>query len=207
MTTHDPFAWLNYEEPEQLQTSKPQPAQELQPAVSEAAETRRELVLALRQLDGDQRVFLEELVEESFDVKRAIKATRARGFQCSRQRLERKWMHQPEFSRALDRLKDYGALSIGISKTALLARLLKLADDCRALVTVLDKNDNAITRPVDAQAARHTLETIAKISGVLRDEQRDARQTLPAFVVGIQVSTPNPEAVGVTIDGKATRLP
>ena len=207
--TDEDYSWLSLApEPAPIKLPERLPS-EIVPAVSEALSTRQALVVALRQIDAGQRVFLEELVSESFDVKRALRATRDRGFPASRSILDRKWMHEPNFARALETLRNYGSLTLGISKTAILAKLEKLADDCRALVTLEDKFGNVVTKPVDAAAARSALETLARISGVLtaQEAQPAARPGPGLHITFTHNDRQSTMRVGEVVDAEVIDLP
>jgi len=137
---------------------------------------RRELVTALFALTWKQRAYMDALHDHQFDDRAARKVLAEKSCNVSRAEVQR-WRTEAAYRRAIQLMQGIAADDAGLSRAAVLAKMAKLADDTRRIVTRRDANDNVIDGPVDGPTARGVLKDMAQALGVL-DMQDKNRVTV-----------------------------
>lgn len=146
-------------------------------------------LLALRACTPRQRLYLDCLLDSQLEPGDAVKLLKERhGIGIKRATVERKWLQgDPNFREAVERLQEFAAGGLAVSKAATFAKLNKLANDCRKVIRFEDKQGNTFDRPVDASAAHAALVTLSKLNGSLYEQTEPAPpvRQLPTLVVQI----------------------
>lgn len=137
-------------------------------------------IAALQQLSSKQRLFLDCLLDSQLEPAKAAKLMRKRHQILVNVSERKEWFGEEHFTAAVTSLQEFACSAVAISKAAILAKLNKLANDCRKVVPYEDKLGNRFDRPVDASAAHATLVSLAKITGHLKADASGAGVTINA---------------------------
>lgn len=133
----------------------------------------QQALVAMQALTPHQRVYLDCLLDTELEPDAARKLMRKRHGIRIRRAEQDAWLQGDEnFYMALAALQQFACSAVAISKAGVLAKLNKLANDCRRLVPYTDKAGNKFMRPVDASAAHAAMVSLAKITGSLQTEGR-----------------------------------
>jgi hypothetical protein len=143
-------SWLEYDE---------EPQKKLPIPVDN--EQRRELVKTLFALTWKQRAFVKALHATQLDERAAREQLKVKASTLLR------WKTEPAFARLLNLLQAIVADDVSLTRASVLARISKLADDTRKIVTRRDANGNEIEGPVDGSTARGALKDLATALNVL----------------------------------------
>jgi hypothetical protein len=135
-------------------------------AAAEENPRRRALVESLFALTWRQRRYLEALNDCAFDDRAARKASGVTKAQL------RRWATEPTYQRAVRLLEGIVTDDVSFTRAAVLAKMSRLADDTRKLVTRTDANGNVVAEPVDGPTARGTLKDLAQALGFLEPERQ-----------------------------------
>lgn len=172
----------------------PVPESALPRQTVEAHPKFRAFVDALAQLKPKQRAFVRALPAAHYVPAAAARDLKARGMRGVSADSAARWMSQPEVKRAVDIYRELAGEFAGIDALSVMLRVSAWADYCMELVPAYNRKGEVIgERRRDPANGLRALELLGKHTGALgRDDSAPAPRQLPAFIVGINIATPEP---------------